>query len=110
MNLSVSFYYNLAKPKKGMCKYFSFPEETRLKIANTRVDMMEERDDHCLMTEVYYSENIEEMTAALLSYAEENKICLQGMIYGREGTNFFKNGIRTGLYKLYAPIQTGREK
>ena len=50
------------------------------------------------------------MTAPLLSYAEENKICLQGMIYGREGTNFFKNGVRTGLYRLYAPIQTGRKK
>ena len=108
MNLSLSFCYNLAEPEKGMRKYFSFPEETRLKIANTRVDMIEERDDHCLMTEVYYSENIEEMTAPLLSYAEENKICLKGMIYGREGTNFFRNGVRTGLYRLYAPIQTDR--
>ena len=110
MNLSVSFCYNLAEPEKGMRKYFSFPEETRLKIANARVDMMEESDDNCLITEVYYSENIEEMTTPLLSYAEEHKIILKGMIYGREGTNFFKNGVRTGLYRLYAPIQTGRKK
>ena len=50
------------------------------------------------------------MTAPQLSYAEENNICLQGMIYGREGTNCFKDGVRTGLYKLYAPIRTDGKK
>lgn len=104
MNLSLSFYYNTAEPEKGMRKYFSFPEDTRLKIGNTKADMIEEKADNCLISEVYFSENAQEMTAPLLAYAAEHGIALTGVIYGREETNFFESGSRSGLYRLYAPI------
>lgn len=104
MNLSLSFYYNTAEPEKGMRKYFSFPEDTRLKIGNIKADVIEENEDNCLITEVMFSNDVGEMTAPLLAYAEENNIRLTGVIYGREETNFFKDGVRLGLYRLYAPI------
>lgn len=104
MNLSISFCYDTAEPEKGMRKYFSFPEDTRLKIGNTKTDIIEEKADNCLISEVYFSENAEAMTAPLLAYAEEHGIQLTGEIYGREETNFFEDGVRTGLYRLYAPI------
>ncbi len=105
MDLSISFYYDTAEPEKGLRKYFSFDENTRLKIGNTTADMIEEKADNCLITEVYFSEDVKKMTAPLLAYAEENGIVLRGEIYGREETNFFENGVRTGLYRLYAPIK-----
>lgn len=110
MNLSLSFYYNIAEPEKGMRRYFSFPEDTRLKIGNTKMNMIEEKVDECLMTVVRFSDNAMEMTAPLIEYAKANKIKLQGIVYGREGTNFFQNGVRTGLYRIYAPIETNSVK
>lgn len=104
MNLSLSFYYNTAEPEKGMRKYFSFREDTRLKIGNTKADVIEENEDNCLITEVTFSDDAGKMTAPLLAYAEENNIKLTGAIYGREETNFFKDGARLGMYRLYAPI------
>lgn len=105
MDLSISFYYDTAEPEKGLRKYFSFDENTRLKIGNTISDMIEEKADNCLITEVYFSEDAKKMTTPLLAYADENGIELTGAIYGREETNFFENGVRTGLYRLYAPIK-----
>lgn len=104
MNLSVSFCYDTSEPEKGLRKYFSFRENTRLKLANTKGDVIEEKADNCLITEVFFSDDAREMTTPMLEYAKENNIKLTGIIYGREDTNFFKNGTRTGLYSLYAPI------
>ena len=104
MNLSVSFCYNTAEPEKGLRKYFSFRENTRLKLGNNNADVIEKRADNCLITEVFFSDDAEKMISPLLTYAEENNIKLTGIIYGREDTNFFRNGTRTGLYSLYAPI------
>lgn len=110
MKLSVSFYYNLAEPEKGLRKYFSFREDTRLKIGNTKAYVIEEKEDNCLITEVFFSENAHEMINPLVAYAEKNNIQLTGAVYGREETNFFKDGERMGLYRLYAPIATSKAK
>ena len=45
------------------------------------------------------------MFAPMIAYAEEQGIALTGEFYGREETNFYQNGKRLGLYKVYAPIR-----
>ncbi len=57
-----------------------------------------------LITEVHYSDDVHDMIDPLLAYAEKNSIRLTGAFYGREDTNYFVNGERKGLYKVYAPI------
>ena len=104
MCLSVSFYYNLAEAEKGLRKYFSFNENTRLKICNAKMSGIEEKADNCLITEVLFSEEPQEMIAPMLAYAREHELELSGEFYGREETNFYRDGRRMGLYKVYAPI------
>ena len=64
-----------------------------------------EKADHCLITEVLFSDDAEAMFAPMIAYAEEQGIALTGEFYGREETNFYQNGKRLGLYKVYAPIR-----
>ena len=103
--LSVSFYYNLNEPEKGLRKYFSFPGDTRLKIKNATTAGIEEKADCCLITEVHISDDADRMLAPLIAYAAENNIELVGEFYGREETNYYSDGKRLGLYKVYAPIR-----
>lgn len=105
MCLSVSFYYHLNDKEKGLQKYFSFNENTRLKICNAKTGTIAEKADHCLITEVLFSDDAEAMFAPMIAYAEEQGIALTGEFYGREETNFYQNGKRLGLYKVYAPIR-----
>ncbi len=107
MCLSVSFYYSLTEKEKGLQKYFSFSETTRLKICNVKISGIEEKADNCLITEVLFSEDPENMTAPMLAYAKEHGLKLTGEFYGREETNFYRDGKRMGLYKIYAPIADG---
>lgn len=106
--LSVSFYYNLKEPEKGLRKYFSFPGDTRLKIKNATTAGIEEKADCCLITEVHISDDADRMLAPLIAYAAENNIELVGEFYGREETNYYSDGKRLGLYKVYAPIQKNK--
>lgn len=102
--LSVSFHYNLHEPEKGLRRYFSFPGDTRLKIKNAITAGIEEKAECCLIAEVLFNENVDEMLAPMLAYAAEENINLTGDFYGREETNYYPEGKRMGLYKVYAPI------
>lgn len=104
MCLSVSFYYHLQEKEKGLQKYFSFNENTRLKICNAKTGGIAEKADNCLITEVLFSDDPQAMLAPMIAYAEEQDIALTGEFYGREETNFYQGGKRLGLYKVYAPI------
>ncbi|MGN1334822.1 MAG: MerR family transcriptional regulator [Anaerovoracaceae bacterium] len=103
-SLSISFYYNIGQPEKGLQKYFSFNENTRLKLCNAKIGSVEERADKCLITEVRFSEDVDSMINPMLDYAKEHDIALTGEFYGREETNYYCEGKRMGLYKIYAPI------
>lgn len=104
--LSVSFHYNINQPEKGLRRYFSFPGDTRLKIKNAITGGIEEKAANCLITEVHFNENVEEMLTPMIDYAAKEKITLTGEFFGREETNYYPEGKRLGLYKVYAPIKT----
>ena len=74
-------------------------------ILNAKTGSIAEKADHCLITEVLFSDDAEAMFAPMIAYAEEQGIALTGEFYGREETNFYQNGKRLGLYKVYAPIR-----
>lgn len=103
--LSVSFHYNLHEPEKGLRRYFSLPGDAKLKIKNTTMAGIEEKAAYCLITDVHFSDNAENMLQPLITYAAENNIELVGEFYGREKTNYYPEGKRRGLYKIYAPIR-----
>ena len=102
--LSVSFYYDQNEAEKGLQRYFSFNESTKLKICNAKTYGISESADKCLITEVIVSDNPEEMLAPMIEFAKENGLKLIGKFYGREETNFYRDGKREGLYKVYAPL------
>ena len=104
MCLSVSFLYDSETPEQGLQKYFSINENTKLKICNAKTYGVEESADKCLITEVMFSDEPLAMLAPMIEYAKESGLRLTGKFYGREETNFYRDGKREGLYKVYAPL------
>jgi hypothetical protein len=45
------------------------------------------------------------MINPLVEYAGKEGYELTGDIYGRENTNYFIDGKRLGLYRVYAPLK-----
>ncbi len=102
--LSISFYYDQDEADKGLQRYFSFNGDTKLKISNAKTYSVSESADRCLITEVIFSDDPEEMLGPMMEYAKEKGLTLTGKFYGREETNFYPDGKRRGLYKVYAPL------
>lgn len=102
--VSISFYYDLRDTQPKLQRYLSIAGSQKLKPSNFAENAIEERAEYCLITEVHYSDDVHDMIDPLLAYAEKNSIRLTGAFYGREDTNYFVNGERKGLYKVYAPI------
>lgn len=102
--VSISFYYNINDERPKLQRYLSIEGSVKLKASNTYDDIIEERADQCLITEVHYSDEVLEMIQPLIDYSDEHCLRLTGAFYGREDTNYFVGDKRSGLYKIYAPI------
>ena len=61
---------------------------------------------NCLITEVHFSEDPEEMIAPIIAHAGAEGLKLAGTFYGKENTNYYVDGKRLGLYRVYAPIES----
>lgn len=105
MYVSLSFFYNIYEKDFKLKKYLSVNKTLKTQITNGSSDIIEEKAERCIYTEVYYSESISDMINPLIEYAEKNGYELTGEIYGRENTNYFENGKRLALYKVYAIIK-----
>lgn len=105
-SVSLSFYYNIHDGDKKPQRYLSVEGSERLKLSNVSggSQTFEEKAEHCIITEVHYSDNVFDMIQPIIDYAAEQGLKLEGGFYGREDTNYFIEGKRTGLYKIYAPI------
>lgn len=105
MYASFSFYYNIHE-KSSFKRYFSLNKNEETEIyCKDAVGIIEEKAEKCIYTQVLFSDNINEMIDPLIQYARENEYQLTGEVYGRENTNYFKDGKRLGLYRIYAPIK-----
>ena len=103
-SVSISFYYNLHDKAAGLQRYLSIEGSLKVKPTSVNEAPIEEKAPYCLITEVHYSDDVMEMIGPMLDHAEKEGIRLAGEFYGREDTNYFVQGKRTGLYKIYAPI------
>lgn len=107
-SVSISFFYDLRYPEAGMQRYLSIEGSLKVKPSNTRrisATAIEEKAECCLITEVHYSDDVQQMIEPMIEYAKEQGLLLEGTFYGREDTNYYIKGKRTGLYKVYAPIK-----
>lgn len=102
--VSISFYYNVHEKAPRLQRYLSIEGSVKLRASNSYENVIEEKADRCLITEVHYSESALEMIQPMIDYAEKNHLKLSGEFYGREDTNYFTGGKRSGLYKVYAPL------
>lgn len=104
-SVSISFYYNIHDHEEKPQRYLSVEGSQKLKASNASgVQTIEEKAERCIITEVHYSDNVFDMIQPIIDYAKEQELKLEGSFYGREDTNYFIDGRRTGLYKVYAPL------
>lgn len=103
--VSLSFYFNLDDNDGKPQRYLSIEGSLKVKLSNTSEQAIEEKAEHCVITEVHYSDNVYDMIQPIIDFAEQEGIALCGEFYGREDTNYFIDGKRKGLYKVYAPIK-----
>lgn len=103
--VSISFYYNLNDAHQKMERYLSVAGVQKMKISSSGYGIIEEKADNCLITEVHYSDNVMEMIGPMIQYADAQGYELSGEFYGREDTNYFVDGKRTGIYKVYAVLK-----
>lgn len=105
--LSVSFFYNMYAENQKVQRYLSIDGTQKLRIDNLSdvSTYLLEKAERCIITEVHYNDDIRPMIAPILEYAAAHGITLTGTFYGRENTNYFTGGVRSGIYKVYAPIQ-----
>jgi len=104
-DVSISFYYNTADQDPKLQRYLSIEHSIKINPSNTNETSIEEKAEHCLITEVHFSDNVMEMIQPIIDYASEAGYKLTGVFYGRENTNYFAGGKRLGLYRVYAPIE-----
>ena len=103
--VSLSFYCNIFDDEIKMKRYLSVNKTRETVQSNLGNDVIEESADRCICTQVHYSEDILTMVTPLIEYAKDHGYALTGEIYGRENTNYFTDGKRLGLYRIYAPIK-----
>ncbi len=103
--VSLSFYCNMYDREIKLSRYLSVNKTQETEEANCSSDVIEESAESCIYTQVYYSDDMEEMIRPLLEYAAKEGHELTGEIYGRENTNYFIDGKRLGMYRIYAPIK-----
>lgn len=102
---SYSFYCDIYAEEVTYKRYLSLNKTVQTAARNANNNVIEESAEKCIYTQVYYSENLQEMVAPLIEYAKENNYQLTGEIYGRENTNYYKEGKRYALYRIYAIIK-----
>ena len=103
--VSISFYYNINEVRPKLQRYLSIEGSVKLKASNTYDNIIEEKADHCLITEVHYSDDVLEMIEPMIDYAGKHDLHLTGGILRPEDTNYYVDDKRSGLYKIYAPIK-----
>lgn len=104
-SVSISFDYDLNDDNPKLRKYLTLEDFQKIRPSNTSITSIEEKADNCLITEVYYSDNVMDMIKPIITYADANGYKLKGKFYGRENTNYFVEGKRRGLYEIFAPIK-----
>ena len=67
--VSISFYYNINEVRPKLQRYLSIEGSVKLKVSNTYDNIIEEKADHCLITEVHYSDDVLEMIEPMIDYA-----------------------------------------
>lgn len=107
-SFSISFFYDMHQGDGKLQRYLSIDGAQKLRIDNLNGAgvYVQEKAEHCIITEVHYNDDVFSMIRPIIDYASEQGITLAGTFYGRENTNYFTYGIRSGIYKIYAPIQT----
>jgi len=102
---SLSFYCNIYDKEIRMKRYLSVNKTRETEKHNMGKDVVEESASNCIYTQVHYSDNVLDMINPLVEYARKEGYELTGDIYGRENTNYFIDGKRLGLYRVYAPFK-----
>ncbi len=103
-DISISFFYDRSLEQPDFRKYLSIENNRKPKASVKNTPGFEEGVKNCLITEVHYSDNPEEMVGPIIAYAKEQGYVLTGIFYGKENTNYYVDGRRMGLYKVYAPL------
>lgn len=104
---SISFFYDIHHGDGKLQRYLSIDGAQKLRLDNLfgAREYVQEKAERCIITQVHYQDDVSQMIRPILDYAESQGIPLTGTFYGRENTNYFTGGIRSAIYKVYAPIQ-----
>lgn len=106
--LSISFFYDMNRGDGKLQRYLSIDGSQKLCVDHLSGagEYVQEKAERCIITQVHYSDDVFRMIQPVIDYASERGLTLTGAFYGRENTNYFVNGVRSAIYKVYAPIQT----
>lgn len=102
--VSVSFFVDTRKEPWMIKNYLSINKRTESAKDNIGDHICEEKADVCLATQVHFEGDFQSALKPLLDYAKEHGYQLTGEIYGRENTNYYVDGRRHALYRIYAPL------
>ncbi|WP_206458542.1 MerR family transcriptional regulator [Anaerovorax sp. IOR16] len=106
--LTFSFYCNLNKNKPLMVERYIVLDKSisqNLDFDFTGKDIIEEKADRCLFTVVKYQDNVNEMLAPILNYANHHHLLLTGDIYARQSITDYERNHCTEYYRVYAVLK-----
>jgi len=104
-DVSLSFYCNIYEEPCKVYRYLSLNKPARIHGAGQHEDVIEESAEKCICTQVRYSDDFMEMIRPTIEYAGQNGYQLIGDFFGWENTNYYVQGQRSALYRIYAPIK-----
>ena len=104
-DVSLSFYCNIHEDEIRFQRYLSINKPLQINDSIIEEDIIEESAEKCICTQVRYSDDLMEMVRPVIDYAIRNGYRLTGGIYAWENTNYYVDGKRMALYRIYAPIE-----
>ena len=104
-DVSLSFYCNIYEEPDKVCRYLSINKPAHILDEALHKDVIEESAEKCICTQVKYSDDFMDMIRPTIEYAAANGYELLGDIIGWENTNYYVQGERMALYRIYAPIK-----
>lgn len=105
MYASFSFHCDISQKPPIINKYFSIYKTAETERNIEGDDIIEETAEKCLITQVLYESDTNKMIEPIISYAQKHNYELAGEIFMREYTNYFVEGERRALYRVFACIK-----
>lgn len=104
-HLSLSFKININEDPPKVNRYLAIDGDVKVTPRSVLVEEVQSGEEKSICTQVFDSDNIMDLIDPIIEYAEEKGYELTGEFYGHENTNYFIDGKRWALYKVYGILK-----